>query len=1259
MATNQKLDRNQIEEMMALTPTQAGMLYHYVAEEKPAAYMQQLILELAGQVDMQQMAAAWQHVANMNEMLRTVYRWDKLDHPVQIVLKQKELPVEQRDLAAYSLEEQAEQITSLRKQHQREGLDIAVNPVRIVVCRLSDHAACMLISWHHLVFDGWSNGILLQEWLSAYAFFYAGEQPVLRVKTPFKTYLRWQQSQDQAPLESYWRRYLLDCEPSPVFPYEADAELVESSGSTADIAKERQDAPGFEVKLKLDGAIAEEIASFTRSQEITPAALYYAAWGLLLHHYTQSDDVVFGTTVSGRPAVVAGIEEMVGMFIATIPLRLQTVGLTSADDCLRSIHRALKERDGMEYAPLVDISRYAGRAGEALFDTIVVLENYPLDMRMQHEGPLRIRSYEMEEATHYALTLGIHLSEGVELVFAYDRERLTEQAVRRIAGHYQHLLLQLVREPHKGLHELELITEEEKMGLLHPDHEATSSSSFGLVQVQFEKQAQLTPDRCAIRTSNSQSTYAELNARANQLARVLREAGVKPDQPVALLLPRSVDWFAAMLGVLKAGGAYIPIDDEYPEERIRHILQDSRAEVLMTVKEAQPIAFDGKVLRVDDDTMLAGISTEDLEPVNKPEDLAYVIYTSGSTGKPKGVMVEHRQLLAYVDAFQAQFQLTSADVVLQQASCSFDHFVEEAYPALLQGAGVMIAERMEVLELDRLQEMIEQYGVTIVTCQPLLLNELNKRSGLEQVRLFISGGDMLKKSHISQLLQRSHVYNSYGPTEATVCASYHCCSEEDPSRVPIGRPIRHYRIYVLDAHNRLMPIGAPGEICIAGAGVARGYYGNDTLTEASFVPDPFHPAERMYRTGDRGKWLSDGRLVFLGRNDDQVKVRGYRVEPGEIEHALAAHPEVEQAVVVPIHDASGEAALAAYVKPANSQANANLRGFLAERLPSYMIPARLYRVEQIPMTAHAKVDKRTLQTMQAEPWGEAMVEGRSASETEEQIRAVWQEVLGAAQVGLNERFFDAGGNSLLLMQLHAKLEKAYAWNVRMADLFTYGTIAEFAQFIDSRKRSFTGSQLRGSLRLPIEFFIHEPWASGEGSLRDTLPAERVHGLRQFAEEHEVDMARVLLGAFAYVLSEVSEEETIVLQSMSEDGESVIPLVLDLSRLSSLRELFAIVTAQYEHGAAASYRFRDACSSAELMTKPEGELQGLVYPAAAMKMKAKDLQVYEFALGYEEEAQQLSISCKFNNRRLNQEKIHALFAVYVDVLHQFSEIRVYS
>ncbi|GIQ69572.1 hypothetical protein XYCOK13_23960 [Xylanibacillus composti] len=1261
MATNQKLDRNQIEDILALTSTQAGMLYHYVTDDQPHAYVQQLALELEGEIELQHMAAAWQHVARMNEMLRTVYRWEKLEHPVQIILKQKEVPVALYDLSVCAAEEQAERIAALREQERREGIAIAEEPIRIAICKRSSHAAFMLVSWHHLVFDGWSNGVVLQEWLSAYDSLCKGEQPAFRMKTPFKTYLRWQQEQNQEPYKQFWRQTLEGCEPQPAIPYEVMAAPAGNASGNAGRLTDIADGGSGAVRMTLDAAATQEIAAYARSMEITPAALYYAAWGLLLQLYSQSEDVVFGTTVSGRPAEIGGIEDMVGMFISTVPLRLRTGGIRNAAEYVQAVHHALKERDGMEFAPLVDIARYADKTGETLFDTIVVLENYPLDKRLQESGHLRIRRFEMEEATHYALTLGIHMSNEIELDLSYDPARFSEQTVKRMAGHYRHVLMQLVHTPDRSLQELELVTDEERIELVQRFNEEQEEQAFGLVHTAFELRAALAPEQCAIQTTNDQLTYAELNARANQLARVLREAGVRPDQPIALLIPRSADLFAAMLGVLKAGGAYIPIDHEYPQERIDYILQDSRAEVLVTVKAAQPPRFSGKVLMIDDEAVLAGVSPANLEPVNRPEHLAYLIYTSGSSGKPKGVMVEHRHLLAYVDAFQQIFELNAADLVLQQASCSFDHFVEEAYPALLNGAGVMVADRMEVLDLDVLQGLIEQYGVTVVTCQPLLLNELNKRTGFERVRLFISGGDMLKKSHIDKLLQAAQVYNSYGPTEATVCASYHRCEQDDPSRVPIGRPIRHYRVYVLDAYNRLMPIGVPGEICIAGAGVARGYYGNEALTSRSFVADPFYPQARMYRTGDMGKWLPDGRLAFLGRNDDQVKIRGYRVEPGEIEHALAAHPEVEQAVVISMEEAGGEASLAAYIKPAASasETSPNLRGFLAERLPSYMIPSRLYRVEHIPMTAHAKADKRKLRTIQAEPWDRPAAENGYTSETEERVRTAWQEVLGTGQVGLHDRFFDVGGNSLLLMQLHAKLEKAYGWNIRVADLFTYGTISEFARFVDSRTSAFSFDRLGAYLSLPPEFFIHEPWAGGEGVLRDTLPAELVHGLKQFAEEHTVELDLVLLAGFAYVLSEVSEEEIIVLHSVSPNGETVIPLRLDLSRLASLRDLFAIIKAQYAQGAELGYRFKAACSAAELLHKPDGKLLPLAYPMQAMTVHAQELQAYELALGYEEDGEEIVISFKFNDRRLHQHNIHTLFAVYVDVLKQFSEIRVYT
>jgi fengycin family lipopeptide synthetase D len=507
----------------------------------------------------------------------------------------------------------------------------------------------------------------------------------------------------------------------------------------------------------------------------------------------------------------------------------------------------------------------------------------------------------------------------------------------------------------------------------------------------FEKQVAKTPDHIAIIHNGKRYTYHELNVKANQLAEILRQKGVGADDPVAIVLERSSALIVAMFGVMKAGGAYIPIDHECSVDRISYILQDSQAKILITQKNlAGRSGFQGTVIDLDEVEFHTGL-TPNLPWMNSPENLVYIIYTSGSTGNPKGVMVEHRNLLTYLKAFQNEFQLTPNDVILQQAPCSFDHFVEELFPGLVSGGTIVIADKMDVLDLKKLVTLVKQNQISLITCQPLLLNELNKAPRLEKVHTYLSGADVLKAEHISNLLQRGRVYNTYGPTEATVCAAYYRCSLDDTSKsVPIGKPILNYRIDILSPEEQLMPVGIPGEICISGPGVARGYLNQPELTAEKFISvdsgqltvdsqnlksvniqnqpkeNGFNNCKlstvdcQLYKTGDIGRWLPDGNLEFIGRDDEQVKIRGFRIEPGEIEYHLVRHAAIAEAVVLAREAPSGNPSLAAYVKPIYEVKAQELRDYLAARLPAYMIPSYFFKIDSVPMTANSKTDKQAL-----------------------------------------------------------------------------------------------------------------------------------------------------------------------------------------------------------------------------------------------------------------------------------------------------------
>ncbi|MVP01211.1 non-ribosomal peptide synthetase [Paenibacillus lutrae] len=1242
-----KIDKSNVEDILALTPTQEGMLFHHVSSQDKGYYVQQLSVTIAGDLCSRTFQKAWDTVIHNNEMLRTVYRWVKLERPVQIVLKSHEIMVVEHDFSHCTPEESKKLAQAIKDKGRQLLPDLEREPFRITLCKLGSSTCDMILTWHHILFDGWSNGILLKEFLDAYRALASGNDPIVPEKSKFKQFIKWQSTQDKAPQELFWKEYLHGLEERTSLPESQENRNLSDPS-----------AAGKFISV-LTESETEDISRFVSRHELTLASLIYTTWGVLLSKYNQSDDVMFGTTVSGRVPHIQAIENMVGMFINTIPLRFQSEPDGRVQDVLRNVNGQLQKREEFENTPLQDIGSYSGLGNhEPLFNSIVVLENYPLDSSIQGDEALKLMHYQMHETTHYGLTLGVQTSGPLELDFSYDPALFSSCTVERMAGHFKRILKQMISQSDMRLRDIVVLTPEEQNQILTEFNSSPASAPSELMHRLFERQAELTPDQTAVTFNGASCTYREINERSNRLARYLRHQGVQPDQLVAIVMERSDAFIVAVLAVMKAGGAYVPIDHEYSQGRIEYILQDSQAEVLLIQAGlADAVSFEGRIILADSEEINT-CNPANLENLNSPEHAAYIIYTSGSTGNPKGVVVEHRNLLAYVQAFQREFRLSSRDVFLQQASCSFDVFIEEVYPVLAAGGGIVIATRMDVMDIRRLNQLMQAHQVTMVSCSPLLLNELNKQPGMNSVHTYISGGDILKPEYTSELIKRAKIYNTYGPTEATVCATYYRCTSSLAKNIPIGRPIFNYQVYILDVNDNLLPIGIPGEICIGGNGVARGYLNQPDLTARKFAASPYLPGGRMYRTGDVGKWLPDGNIQFAGRNDEQIKIRGFRIEPGEVEHGLQTHAEIEEAVVLPVDDANGSKCLAAYMKTSRELAASEVRNYLSERLPHYMIPSLFYRIDAIPKTMNGKVDKKVL--MQCNhPLDNGWEEESTANDTEDKIRSVWKDVLKVNNVGLHDNFFDIGGNSILLMQMHAKLEKEYSWGTQIVDLFSHTSIHKLAQWIDQKDRKLNESVFVQYQALPESYFERNMQASGAGVMRFHLPLAIREKLRLIARDNRVEEFDLLLAMMIYLLSELNGEKTAIVQCLQTNGEKVVPLQIDLAEMNNFEQLFTVVHKKRIHEIEQTYALKD--TGMIHLSKEKHAILPFVSNNSDVSVDAAFLEIYDIALSFDEDPneQPLAVTCKFNDKRIKKEAMNMFIKGYLDLIQQLTKSHVMS
>jgi amino acid adenylation domain-containing protein len=682
-----------------------------------------------------------------------------------------------------------------------------------------------------------------------------------------------------------------------------------------------------------------------------------------------------------------------------------------------------------------------GNGGKLISDVVCDLETLHSDHVLKEEEDKLI--------FHFTRNNG-----GLSGCLLYDHWLYHDQPISQLPTHFVNLLGEALQNIDGKISGFHFLPTEEKKRLLYEFNSLPSTHSGDrCIHKSFEEQVERTPGHVAAVYQGNQLTYRGLNERANQVAAALRQENIKPDSIVGLMVEPSLEMLIGIMGILKAGGAYLPIDLRYPPERIKYILADSQVDIVITRKPLMEYVDDGDTVKVMDIHSAAtfNMAAPQPEPVIHPENLAYVIYTSGSTGKPKGVMVEHRNVTAYIDAFLKEFELTARDTVIQQASSSFDAFVEEVFPILTRGGKIAIPENHEILDMSLLGQFITKNNVTLISCSPLLLNELNQIEPLKSITTFISGGDELKAVHIDNIVNSGNVYNTYGPTETTVCATYYKCSETmlSTTHIPIGKPIFNYNVSIRDASKQLVPIGVPGEICVSGAGVARGYLNRPQLTAQKFMGSPSETA-LMYCTGDLGRWLSNGNIEFLGRIDHQVKIRGYRIELGEIENRFTSHHQVKEAVTLLKEDEAGDKYLCAYYTAAAELSKAELREYLAVELPDYMIPSYLMWLSEWPLSPSGKLDRAALPAPVAKS-GTAYASPRN--QTEKKLVALWGNVLGIEKdkIGINDNFFELGGHSLKATVLASEIHKEFNTKVPLKTIFDFPTLKEFAQYIGSSR----------------------------------------------------------------------------------------------------------------------------------------------------------------------------------------------------------------
>ncbi|MFH8565850.1 amino acid adenylation domain-containing protein, partial [Streptomyces sp. NPDC017988] len=1084
-----------IEDILPVTALQEGMIFHHVYDEgAPDSYVAQVAFDLDGALDEAALRAAAAELLRRHANLRSSFRQRRTGEWVRLLRRRVRLPWHRHDLSRLPAAERREALEAEVTADRLRRFDLGAAPlIRFTLLRLGQESFRFVLTAHHAVVDGWSMAVLLRELLVLYRNgAVSGELPAVR---PHRDHLAWLRTRDRAAAERAWGEALAEL-PGPC--------LLAPGASPATVLPERLD-------FALDEETGTALVNVARARGITLNTALQCAWALVLGGLTGRDDVVFGMTVSGRPAELDGAEHMVGLFINTVPFRVRLRPEESLSGLLVRVQQEQARMLDHHHLGLMDIQRAAGV--DELFDAGMVFENFPRHTDDGDGAALRVRDVRSRNATHYPLTLISGTGERIGGRLVHRPDLFGSDRVQKIAEVLTRVLRTIAHAPERLVGGVDVSLPGERL-LLTEWNDTAADVPWASLPALFEEQAARAPEAVAVEFEGEAVSYGELDARANRLARHLGSLGVATESRVVVALPRSVDAVAALLAVSKAGAAYVPVDPSYPAERIAFMLEDCEPAAVISFSDTGvvpggPVPCTGSTEGTDSAghgdaplvlldapelaARLAGLpSTPPDVQEQRPDQAAYVVYTSGSTGRPKGVVVEHRSLGAYLLRNRQTYAGVTGNSVLH-TSLSFDLTVTALFTPLVSGGRV------------RLDDLEDGAGATLLKVTPSHLALMEDHENVVAPGgTLVVGGEALK-GEVLDAWRRRHpdvtVYNAYGPTEATVnCTEWRLDPGGTTPRgaVPIGTPFQNTRVFVLDSFLRQVPVGVPGELYVAGAPLARGYWGRSDVTAERFVACPFGGAgERMYRTGDVVRWRDTGVLEYVGRADDQVKVRGFRIELGEVEAALAGCGGVARAVVTVRVNDEADRRLVAYVtaEPGAVVDGAALRAQCARSLPEYMVPSAVVVLDALPLTPHGKVDRRALPEPEA-----VVVSGRGPRSPREDILCgLFAEVLGVPAVGIDDDFFALGGHSLLATRLVGRVRAVLGVELSVRQLFEAPTVAGLDGVLDGADRGrvpVVRAQVRPE-RLPLSFgqerlwFLHQ--LEGPGAAYNVPSAVRLSG----------------------------------------------------------------------------------------------------------------------------------------------------------------------
>lgn len=1084
--------------ILPLSSSERSLWFFDRLHPQSCVYNIPLLFQINGELNTKILEQSLQAVVRRHEILRTKFL--EIDgQPQKVILEDATCQLSIVNLTAETeAKTRAEQLTEAEAQ-QPFNLESEL-PIRAKLLYLSAEESWLLVTCHHIVFDGWSIDLLFDELTTIY-----DSSPLPDVAIQYVDYAHWQQQwlQSEAYVKQldYWKEQLADIPPLIELPTDRPRPSIQSY-------------KGDRYSLVLPQNLTQTLKTFSRQEGVTSFITLLAVFKTLLYRYTSQSDIIVGSPFANRNVV--DTENSIGFFVNTLVLRTQLESNLSVRELLNRVRSVISEasaRANLPFDKLVEeLQPERDLSYNPLFQVMFAFQERLVINKAESGLSWNYLGETNRQTAMFDLTLDLEeTAEGIKGHIEYNSDLFDRNTIDRMAGHFQVLLEAIIANPEGEIATLPILTPAEQQQILIEWNDTYRDyPQDKCIHQLFEEQVERTPDSVAVVFGEQKLTYRELNHRANQLAHYLQTLGVKPEVLVGICVERSLEMVIGLLGILKAGGAYVPLDPAYPQDRIAYMLEDSQVGVLLTQEKLIPQIppHQAKIICLDRDrTEIDRYSTDNPQNSTQPDNLAYLIYTSGSTGKPKGVLLAHQGLGNLAQAQGRLFLIQPDSRVLQFASLCFDASISEIVMTLIWGASLYLASREDMLPGTNLTQLLDRSRITHVTLPPSALSVMQPDE-IPHLQVLIVAGEACAGELVEKWSKNRHFFNAYGPTESTVCATVHLC-QTSPQAPPIGRPIDNTQLYILDAQLQPVPIGIPGELHIAGVGLARGYLNRPELTQEKFIKAPLAKeglrGDLLYKTGDLARYLPDGNIEYLGRIDRQIKIRGFRIELGEIEAILARHPQIREAVVTAREDIPGDKRLVAYICPRQKQPEiSELRSCLQESLPNYMIPSNFVFLETMPLTSNGKVDIRALPAPDTSGQRNAELTPPS-NDIERELVEIWQEVLNIKPLGIRDNFFELGGHSLLAVKLFKAINYKFGTNLPLTTLFEAPTIERLATLLQTPQtvQSFDSIvQLKpGSSPTPL-FLIHD--ANGETILYLNLashlaPEQGVYGLRPYGK----------------------------------------------------------------------------------------------------------------------------------------------------------------